>query len=228
MPAARDRDSYDVLIIGAGLTGSWVAKELAEAGLNVIVLDAGPLLEPADVLNDESRHLVARQVAARRQAVQARNAAYWIHPPHLFVDDRDHPYSVVASSPFTWIRGRQVGGRSLVWGGVTLRFSDFEFRDSERDGWGPRWPVCYADMAPYYDKVERIIGVSGSIEGIPQLPDGIFLPPAPFTAAEVAFRQAIEARWPNRRVVHCRGIAGNGDRDAEQCQASGPYERLVQ
>ena len=190
------RHRYDVLVIGAGLTGGWAAKELAEAGLEVLVLDAGPWLEPHDVASVEPRSSPRRREAARRQPVQSQTLAYWMYHPNLFVDDFDHPYAVVAHSPFAWIRGRQVGGRSLTWGGATLRLSDYEFRDPDRDGVGPRWPIGYADLAPYYDTVERVLGVAGSAEGLPQLPDGVFLPPAPFTRTERAFKTAVEAQCP--------------------------------
>jgi choline dehydrogenase-like flavoprotein len=197
---------YDVLVIGAGLTGAWVAKELTEAGLEVLVLDAGPKLAPAEVSEVEPRTSPRRREAARRQPVQSQTAAWWTHPPRLFVDDFDHPYTIVANSPVAWIRGRQVGGRSFAWGGVTLRFSDHEFGDPDRDGIGPRWPIRHADLAPAYEKVERFLCVSGAAEGLAQLPDGVFLPPAPFTTAECAFKATIEARWPERHVINCRGI----------------------
>jgi choline dehydrogenase-like flavoprotein len=208
------RHRYDALVIGAGLTGAWAAKELAEAGLEVLVLDAGPALAPAEVTEVEPRSSPRRREAARRQPVQSQAVAYWLHPPQLFVDDFDHPYSVVAHSPFAWIRGRQIGGRSFAWGGVTLRWSDHEFTDPDRDGIGPRWPIRHADLAPAYEQVERFLGVSGVADGLPQLPDGVFLPPAPFTAAERAFKDVVEARWPERRVIHCRGIAPEPGADA--------------
>jgi choline dehydrogenase-like flavoprotein len=208
------RHRYDALVIGAGLTGAWAAKELAEAGLEVLVLDAGPSLAPAEVSEAEPRTSPRRREAARRQPVQSQSVAYWLHPPQLFVDDYDHPYSVVANSPFAWIRGRQIGGRSFAWGGVTLRLSDHEFTDPERDGIGPRWPIRHADLAPAYEKVERFLSVSGAADGLPQLPDGVLLPPPPFTAAERAFKEVVEARWPDRRVIHCRGIAPESSREA--------------
>jgi choline dehydrogenase-like flavoprotein len=201
---------YDALVIGAGLTGAWAAKELAEAGLDVLMLDAGPRLAPAEVSDVEGRTAMRRREAARRQPVQSQIAAYWTHPPHLFVDDFDHPYSDVANSPFAWIRGRQIGGRSFAWGGVTLRLSDHEFGDPDRDGIGPRWPIRHADLAPYYEKVERLLGVSGAADGLSQLPDGAFLAATPFTSAERSFKDVVETRWPDRHVIACRGIAPDG------------------
>ncbi len=204
------RHRYDAVVIGAGLTGAWAAKELAEAGFDVLVLDAGPRLAPDEVSEVEPRTSAHRREAARRQPVQSQTAAYWAHPPHLFVDDFDHPYAVVANSPFAWIRGRQIGGRSFAWGGVTLRLSDYEFTDPDRDGIGPQWPIRHADLAPHYEKIERTLAVSGSADGLPQLPDGVFVPPTPFTAVERAFKDTVETRWPDRRVIHCRGISPDG------------------
>lgn len=209
------RHRYDALVIGAGLTGAWAAKDLAEAGLNVLVLDAGPTLSPAEVFHVEPRTSPRRREAARRQPVQSQTAAWWTHPPQLFVDDFDHPYTIVAGTPFAWIRGRQVGGRSFAWGGVTLRLSNHEFGDPERDGIGPRWPIRHVDLASAYEKVERFLGVSGAADGLPQLPDGAFLPPAPLTAAERAFKTIVESRWPDRRVINCRGVSPNAVNSGE-------------
>jgi len=206
---------YDALVIGAGLTGAWAAKELSEAGLDVLVLDAGPRLAPDEVSEVDPRTSARRREAARRQPVQSQTAAYWTLPPHLFVDDFDHPYAVVANSPFAWIRGRQIGGRSFAWGGVTLRMSDYEFADPDRDGIGPRWPIRHADLAPHYETIERTLAVSGAADGLPQLPDGMFLPPAPFTAVEQTFKDAVETRWPERHVIHCRGISPDGGQAAD-------------
>lgn len=200
---------YDALIVGSGLVGSWVAKELVEAGLDVLMLEAGPRLEPDEVSDTKAWNPWRRRQAARRQPIQIQNAA-WASNPQLFVDDFDNPYVVTANTPFTWIRGRQVGGRSLTWGGVTLRFSDHEFRGPERDGIGPRWPITYADLAPFYDKVERFLGVSGSRDGLTQLPDGVFLPPARFTERERVFKTRVEERWSDRRVIIGRGVALEG------------------
>lgn len=197
---------FDAVIVGSGLVGSWVAKELVDAGLEVLLLEAGRMPTPDEVSGPSSWSQRQLQEAARRQPVQSQNSA-WMSNPTLFVDDVENPYLVAAHQPFTWIRGRQVGGRSLTWGGVTLRFSDYEFGDPERDGIGPRWPISHADLSPFYAKVERVLGVSGARDGLPQLPDGEFLAPAALTAPEHAFKAAVERRWSDRRVIISRGIA---------------------
>ena len=167
---------FDAVIVGTGLTGGWAAKELTEAGLEVLLLDAGPLLPPAVVSDVSWWNQKRRQKAALRQPTQSRHPAYWTSNPQLFVDDVENPYR--SDTDFVWVRGRQLGGRSLTWGGVTLRFSDHEFLAPERDGFGARWPISYKDLAPYYDKVEGFLGVQGSEDHLAELPDGVFaLPP---------------------------------------------------
>jgi choline dehydrogenase-like flavoprotein len=200
--------SYDVIIVGCGMTGSWAARELTAAGLETLIVDAGPFHDPACVNNLRERTPGEPEKFAERQRIQSQHASYLAHDPRLFVDDIDNPYITPDEAPFLWIRGRQVGGRSLTWGGVVLRFSDFEFRAAERDGGGASWPFGYKEISPFYDRVERFLGVEGSYEGLPQLPDGIFARPPPLTETELRFKKIVEARWQERRVVNCRGVSG--------------------
>jgi choline dehydrogenase-like flavoprotein len=151
-----------------------------------------------------------REHHAGRQPIQSRHFSYWNQNPILFVDDFDNPYGTAESKPFAWIRGRQVGGRSLTWGGVALRFSEWEFTAPALDGHGAAWPLEYKDLAPYYDKVEALFGVKGSYEGLEQLPDGIFQLPSPMSETELRFRDAVRAQWDERRVIHCRGVSEDG------------------
>ena len=133
--------------------------------------------------------------------------SYWSSDPRLFVDDTQHPYTCASSrEPYVWIRGRQVGGRGLTWGGLMLRFSDHEFRAAERDNVGENWPFTLKELAPFYAHVERFYGVHGSEEKLEQLPDGDFAPPPLLTNTELTFRDEVAASWPERRVIHCRGI----------------------
>ena len=112
----------------------------------------------------------------------------------------EHPYTFPADKPFMWIRGRQVGGKTFCWARVSYRYSDFEFQAAARDGYGENWPVTYKEMEPYYDRVEQYIGVSGSAEGLPQFPDGKFLPPMRLSCGEIQAGQAIERRFGWRIV----------------------------
>jgi choline dehydrogenase-like flavoprotein len=142
-----------------------------------------------------------RAVYGARQPVQSKCYACNEYGHQFFVDDLDNPYTTADGKPFDWIRGRQVGGRTIMWGRQTYRLSDYELKAASRDGYGEDWPISYADLAPYYDRVEEFIGVSGSAENLPQLPDGKFLPAMKLTCGEWALKRAVEGRWKDRRVM---------------------------
>ncbi len=175
----------------------------------MLVLEAGPDVSNrkhyGSVAANVSRQLY-RHYVSHRQETQKLHATYWTTNPDFFVDDLDHPYTTPEGKPFRWIRGRQLGGRSLVWDGVTPRFSDHEFLAAERDGFGPNWPIRHEDLAPYYAELERMFGVHGSREGLAHLPDGDFREARPLTSAEVVFQHRVQAKFPGRRVLPSRGI----------------------
>src|ERR1035437_3529848 len=119
----------------------------------------------------------------------------------FFVSDKDHPYTTEPGKPFRWIRGRQVGGRSIVWGRQVYRWSDLDFEANLRDGIGIDWPIRYADLAPWYDYVEDFVGISGQAEGLPQLPDSKFLPPMEMTCAELVVKDALPKSFNDGRMM---------------------------
>lgn len=179
--------TFDAIVVGTGACGGFAAKELTEAGLDVLVLDAGPMPEAGrDFARHErpwerpSRGLASERVRTPRPADRV---------PLMWAQHPDHPFTTPKDKPFTWIRARVVGGRSLHWSRATHRLSDYDFKAASRDGFGDDWPIGYADIAPYYDKVERHIGVSGYKEGYPQLPDGQFLPGMSYNCVEQVFRK---------------------------------------
>jgi choline dehydrogenase-like flavoprotein len=186
--------STDVVVVGAGLAGGWAAKQLTEAGLRVHLLDAGPPRTLAELpgANDPlDLSPAARAEAAARQPVQSQHGCFSRQGRHLFVDDVENPYTTPDGRPFAWIRSRQVGGRSLLWGAVTPRFSDHELKAASRDGFGEDWPIAYADLLPFYDEVEAFLGVCGDL---------------PMTPAEQRFAAVVQRRWPGRTVRMARGI----------------------
>jgi choline dehydrogenase-like flavoprotein len=173
--------SYDVAIVGSGPTGGYAAKLLSEAGLRVLVLDAGrsPFANRARLAGDSMRRRLGYCVeldpaALVRQPIQSSCYAWPLHP-HAFVDDLENPYATEPGRPFAWIRSRHVGGRMIVrrHGLQFYRFSDLDLKAGDRDGASPAWPLSYADLEPYYERLERWMKVSGTINRLPQLPDSI-------------------------------------------------------
>ena len=195
----------DAIVVGSGAAGGWAAKELTEAGLRVLLLEAGPERTPAGAGRAWATRLWRH--ARGVQPVQELHVKYWTEDPDLFVKDVEQGYSTPPDRPFVWIRGRQLGGRTLLWGGVTLRLSDYELTAAERDGCGPSWPIRYRDLAPHYDRVERFLRIHGTREGLPQLPDGRFVGARPLTRAERRLGDGVAAVWPDRRLIPSRGLA---------------------
>jgi choline dehydrogenase-like flavoprotein len=202
------QQAYDAIVIGSGITGGWAAKELTEAGLETLVLEAGRAVDPAvDYVEHvpswefRFRGLGDRQALARRQPVQRECYACDEAASTFFVDDVEHPYTVPDGRPFLWIRGRQVGGRSIMWARQSYRLSDLDFEANARDGHGVDWPIRYADIEPWYDHVERFVGISGEALGLPQLPDSRFLPPMPLNCGERFVKEGIERAYGRERVM---------------------------
>jgi len=172
----RSPKVYDVCIVGSGAAGGTAAKVLSEGGLNVVMLEAGPMLHPE---TDFKEHVWPYQLPHRGAGVGGRASADFgeFLAPNGSWDIEGEPYTVAEGSRFRWFRSRIVGGRTNHWGRIALRFAPVDFRARSNDGMGDDWPITYDDIAPYYDKVESYIGVFGTKENVPSAPDGIFLPP---------------------------------------------------
>ena len=199
-------NTYDALIVGSGITGGWAAKELTEKGLNVLVLEAGRTIVPA---KDYVEHVPAWELKYRgwderpqRQETQPvqREVHYACdeYSHKFFVNDKENPYTNAPGTKFSWIRGRQVGGKSITWGRQSYRWSDLDFEANLKEGVAIDWPIRYADIAPWYDYVEEFAGISGQSEGLPQLPDGKFLPPMELTCVEQDVREALAKHFDDR------------------------------
>lgn len=202
------QDIYDAIVVGSGITGGWAAKELTEKGMDTLVLEAGG---PVDPDKDYVEHVAPWEVKFRgmgdirkeqsNQPVQRECYACDEWASKFFVNDKENPYTTEANKPFLWIRGRQVGGRSIMWGRQSYRWSDLDFEANVRDGIAIDWPIRYRDIAPWYDYVEEFIGVTGQAEGLPQLPDGRFLPAMEMTCVEADVKQAIAKNFGGERMM---------------------------
>lgn len=180
--------AYDAIIIGSGASGGMAAKELTEHGMKVLVLEAGPPVVPE---RDLSRHKWPFESMYRgfgppgwKDREQWMQATAGEFNRHFYVKDTEHPYTTPPGKPFLWVRARIVGGKTLHWGRMSYRLSELDFKAATHDGFGDDWPVSYEEMSPYYDRAEEWIGVSGSQDGLPQLPDGKFLPPMNLNCGE--------------------------------------------
>ena len=197
--------TYDALIVGSGITGGWAAKELTEKGLNVLLLEAGRMIIPEQ---DYDEHVPIwemkfRDWDDRRERLRAQNMQCAAEDcdqfsGKFFVNDLENPYSCEEGKPFTWIRGRQLGGKSITWGRQTYRWSDLDFEANAKEGVAIDWPIRYNDIAPWYDYVEEFAGISGQPEGLAHLPDGKFLPPMEMTCVEQDVRDAFKKHYDDR------------------------------
>jgi choline dehydrogenase-like flavoprotein len=199
---------FDAIVVGSGMSGGWAAKELCEKGLKTLVIERGAHIEHGADYTDslspwevENFGMVPEEEAAADYPIQSLCYAFSTANKHFWVNDTEHPYTVEPGKPFKWIRGYHLGGRSLMWGRQTYRMSPMDFESNAKDGHGSDWPIRYEDMAPWYDHVERFAGISGSTEGLAQLPDGQFLPPMELTGAEKDFKSRMEAAWPTRKLI---------------------------
>lgn len=204
----HEETSFDAIVVGSGMTGGFAAKELTELGLRTLVLEAGRNIRPEHDYKEhvppwdlKFRGLGDRRYVASRQAIQRSSVAFDEVSHRFWVDDVDQPYSVAEGKPFHWFRARQVGGKSIVWGRQVYRLSDLDFEANAREGIAVDWPIRYRDIEPWYDRVERFIGVSGQAEQLPQLPDGVFLPPMGMSCVETHVRDRMSARFGRDRVL---------------------------
>ena len=197
--------SYDAIVVGSGISGGWAAKDLTEKGLRVLLLERGRNVEhikdyvnatkaPWEYLHRGGRTQAMEEAyqVLKRDLLNETNLAFW-------VDERDSPYTEVKR--FDWYRGYQVGGRSLIWGRQSYRWSDFDFEANAKEGIAIDWPIRYSDLAPWYDHVERHAGISGSRDGLPQLPDGQFLPAMPLNCGEELIAGRLKNAFDGKRRI---------------------------
>ena len=229
MQAAQTSQSYDAIVVGSGATGGWAAKRLSEAGLKVAILEAGRNISPKEF----TEHMPAYKLKyrdlspeiVRTRPVQKQCYACMEYNYDWFVDDLQNPYSSPAGKPFTWQRLRIVGGRTLVWGRQSYRMSDLDFKAASHDGYGDDWPLSYRDMEPYYDIVERYVGISGAAEGNPTLPDSQFLPAMKMSCGELQMRDRVKNKFGYTVTIGRTAILTQNHNGRLACHYCGPCER---
>ena len=215
---------HDVVVIGSGAGGGTVTNVLANLGVSVLLLEAGPMLSMSDLKEHMWPYNVPhRGAGAKGQAYTGGPTGFSYSATFGGAQLEGEPYTVAPGSDFSWFRSRVLGGRTNHYGRVTLRMADYDFKPRSTDGLGFDWPISYADMAPYYDKAERFIGVTGTVEGIRSAPDGIFNPPAPLRAHDVLVQRAC-ARNGIRAVAARQAVttvARNGRPPCHYCGQCG-------
>jgi len=200
---------FDAIVVGSGISGGWAAKELSERGLRVLLLERGRRIRHRMDYPTEGKRpwempyhgQVPQDEVELDYPIQSQCYAFDDYSKHHFVNDREHPYETPEDRPFSWVRGYQLGGRSLIWHRQSYRWSDLDFEANLRDGHGVDWPIRYKDLAPWYDHVETFAGIAGTLEGLTQLPDGKFQPPIPLNCVEQDVKEKLEAAFPGRKLI---------------------------
>jgi choline dehydrogenase-like flavoprotein len=243
---------YDAVIVGSGAAGGMAAHVLTSHGLKVLLLEAGKYQDTGKILHSmewpydsptrgkmpPDYHALTLNEYTIRNPPYAQNSPYkkvtsyvqgWggsDYSKTLVVDEKKNPYS---GTDYAWVRARVVGGKTTIWGRLALRLSDFDFKAASRDGYGMDWPISYADLSPYYDRVDRYLGISGHPEGLPQMPDGIYQRPIKLTAAELHMRNTLKGMdrtlTPYRAGVTTDGLKHNKYRS--RCYGRGACDRHV-
>jgi choline dehydrogenase-like flavoprotein len=203
------KNSFAAIVIGSGMSGGWSAKELCEKGIKTLLLERGRDVKhlkdyPTTNMNPwEFKHLGQIPYEIEKEnPVVSRCYAFREDAMHFFVKDKEHPY--VQEKPFDWIRGYQVGGKSIMWARQTQRWSNFDFQGPARDGFAVDWPIRYDDLAPWYSYVEKFAGISGNKDGLDVLPDGEFLPAWELNCVENYFKDFVSKNYKNRHVIFGR------------------------
>lgn len=225
---ARDNDRYDAVIVGSGATGGWVAKTLAEAGMRIALLEAGHRTTEAEftehLLPYDLKYRGQSPEISRNRPIQSMKYACRESNFEWFVDDIRNPYTYPEDKPFQWTRGRQLGGRSLTWARQSYRLSKLDFSAASHDGYGEDWPVTYEEMVPYYEAVERYVGISGEPLGLMPFPDSVMQPPMAMTCGEEYFKRKINARFDRHVTIGRSAVLTKPLNGRHACHYCGPCE----
>lgn len=206
---SKEQRTYEAIVVGSGISGGWAAKELTEKGVKTLLLERGRDVKhnvdypTTNMMPWEFKHRneLPKKIVDENPVI-SKCYAFREDAMHFFVKDNEHPY--IQEKPFDWIRGYQVGGKSLLWARMTQRWSDFDFSGPARDGFAVDWPIRYNDIAPWYSHVEKFAGIAGNRDGLPELPDGEFLPPLQLTCVETHFKEQMKKFYGDRHVISGR------------------------
>ena len=216
-----DLNPYEAIVVGSGSTGGMAALTLAEQGIKVLVIEAGPQIkrdqastnEPLDTFKRISGYI------SKSNQNQIQHPGYWKNNPSLYANEKKYPYTYPKDKPFLWTQGKQYGGRSLTWGGITLRLSPNDFQPSFKDNFGPNWPISYDELSIHYDFVEKFIGIYGKKDNIDEVPDGKYIGEIPLTNGEIYFGNRINSRL-NYPFMQSRGFNKNSSKRENDWPAS--------
>ncbi len=219
-------NTYDAIVIGSGISGGWAAKELSDNGLKTLVLERGRDVKHLkdyptankNIWDFKYRGDMSREFLKENPLI-SKSAGFGEDTAHFFIEDKDHPY--IQEKPFDWIRGYQVGGKSLTWGRACQRWSNYEFEAPNKFGYGIDWPIRYDDIAPWYSHVEEFMGVCGNKDGIEAMPDGEFLPPFEFNCVEEDLQKSFSENYKDRFLVQGRWAQLTAPKDIHLKQGRG-------
>jgi len=205
-----DINPYDAIVVGSGATGGIAALTLAEQDIKVLVIEAGPKIKRHEASNYEPKSTLKRfsGVLTKKHAKQCQHPGYWKNNPDLYSNELKHPYDFPKNKPFLWTQGKQYGGRSLTWGGITLRLSSEDFHPAKKDGFGPNWPISYDDLSPHYDFIENFCGIYGRNDDIKEVPNGKYIGEIPLTENETIFGRKVKSKL-NYPFIQSRGFDRN-------------------
>ncbi len=232
---SNEANTYDVIVIGSGMSGGWAAKEFAEKGLKTLVIERGREVKhnvnyPTTNMNPwEFKHKgIIPEDVKKENPIASRSYIFKEDAEHFVSKDKEHPY--IQEKPFDWIKGYQTGGKSLLWARQTQRISQYDFDGPARDGFAVEWPINYKDLAPWYSHVEKFVGIAGNYDGIDVLPDGDFLPGMGLNCIEEHFKGVVEKNYSDRHVIsgRCAHITENREIFAQQGRVQCQYRNLCQ
>ena len=216
-----DIKPYDAIVVGSGATGGIAAMTLAEQGIRVLIIEAGHQIKRHEASNYEPKSTLRRLsgVLTKRHANQCQHPGYWKNNPDLYSNEIKNPYEYPEKKPFLWTQGNQYGGRSLTWGGITLRLSPEDFHPAKKDGFGANWPISYDDLSSHYDFIENFCGIYGRKDNITEVPNGKYTGEIPLTENEKFFGERIKSKL-NYPFMQSRGFDRNSSVKEKQSPKS--------